>query len=208
MDVLFEKQGFVEVGPLVGEEECACLREACDQILEEDMGTRVGELTASMFLPSDQNVLTILSPEARVPSIWNLSFVKPTWQLAEQIARKKMRMGWRFFVKVPGFGMTRWHQDAAYRPEPHTSMSLWIPLEETGTSGMMYLPGTHQEAGLRPHCLEHHHRYVPEVDARAAVICDTKRGWGIAHHCKILHAAGPANAVRRALVLVFSPTGV
>jgi hypothetical protein len=202
----FARDGFVRLGEMLGHDEMGEIQAIYDEIIAEELGMPLSAVTPAMFLPGDTSVLTVTSPESRRPELQQMPVVTKSRTIAQLLLGcSSIVYGWRFFYKPAGFGRTSWHQDAAYRPAPHDGMSIWIPLDPVGDSFMQYLPGTHRELKVQPHQYRHHHMELENVNSLSAVACPIPPGHGLAHHCRVIHAAGPAPTSRRAVVLVFSP---
>lgn len=117
-------------------------------------------------------------------------------------------------IKFPG-GNTAfsWHQDDAYSPvEPSPYLTVWIALDDaTEANGCIsVLPGSHRR-GLVPHVesdfgLAGHSLDDPDQGIPVPVAAGTS----IVFWSTTLHKSGPntSDAVRRALVLQYAPTGL
>lgn len=214
----FQTQGFLRLGRISTDDELSWLRDAYDTIVQWRTGYRLEELQhlspeSMRAIPVVwgsvlESLVTIVSPEKMVPDLLNTYFFRRARQVVAALLggnESQLRSGWRIFCK-PAYGSkTPWHQDAIYRPPPHRSVSVWMPLDPATdeTSCLHYLGGSHL-GEVRPHQLHDDHMVAQEIDPSPAVACPIAAGEAIVHHCRTLHCAGPNRTAypRRSLVIV------
>jgi ectoine hydroxylase-related dioxygenase (phytanoyl-CoA dioxygenase family) len=114
--------------------------------------------------------------------------------------------GWRLFFKPAHYAATEWHQDAAYRPPPHETISVWMPLDQATleSSCLSYIPGSHLGRVVRPHLHVGDHMVTEDVDPTQAVACPIPPTSATIHHTCTVHSAGPnkTDAPRRAFGII------
>ena len=214
----FQAQGFLRLGRISPDDEISWLRNAYDTIVQWRTGYCLEEL--QQMSPEDmravpvvwgsvlESLVTIVSPEKMVPDLLNTCFFRQARRVVATLlggSEAQLRSGWRIFCKPAHGGETPWHQDAIYRPPPHCTVSIWMPLDPATdeTSCLHYLGGSHL-GELRPHQLHDDHMVAQQIDPSPAVACPIAAGEALVHHCRTLHYAGPNRTPypRRALVIV------
>lgn len=204
----FLNDGFLPVGRLADESDLRELRGIYDDIVAAEFGDPPDRIMTT--IPGSENALfTVLSPQSIRPELSSSAFASQANALAAHLFgtdSDNLLAGWRFFFKPPGCVETAWHQDAAYRPPPHSSMSIWLTLDAaTRASGCMhYIRGSHHE-DLKPHHTHNGHLVTDDVDLTREVVVPAEPGSAIVHHCRTLHCASPneSNRSRRAIVIVY-----
>lgn len=204
----FQELGFIRLGRLTTNMELAWLRTVCDEVVRAWTGHSPQELRRSNAGQNPLSLLTIPSPENIAPTLRSTIFYRTACKVFSRVLgvdEAHYLTGWRIFCKPSLSNITPWHQDAAYRPPPHRSVSIWLPLDPaTQESGCLYyIPGSHQ-TGERPHYRLKEHLVVENIDPSQAVACPISPGEATMHHCYTLHCAGPNNVgqPRRAFTIV------
>jgi ectoine hydroxylase-related dioxygenase (phytanoyl-CoA dioxygenase family) len=176
------------------------------------MGYTPHELGQRSVGPEHKSLVTILSPERVVPELKNTIFcrnVRKVFTRLLGVEETRLLSGWRIYFKRAHSSETPWHQDAAYRPPPYHSASVWMPLDPVTieSSCMYYLSRSHHE-GVRPHHFHEDLLVVDDVDPSQAIVCPLSAGEAVVHHCCTLHYAGPnrTHRPRRALAIVCQVT--
>lgn len=208
----FQAQGFLSLGRLTTDDELAWLRNMYDAVVKEKTGCSPRELANVLGRHGLLSLVTIVSPERIAPALENTLFLRNARAIIARlfaVEATRLLSGWRMFCKPPRGGETPWHQDAAYRPPPHSGASVWMPLDPATneSSCLSYIKGS-QRGEVRPHHFFHDHLTTDGVDLSQAVTCPLAAGEALAHHCRTLHYAGPnkTERPRRALVVVCQVT--
>lgn len=210
----FQSQGFFPLGSMSDDGELIWLRNVYDNIVKKKTGYTPQELGQGHPKNYQESLLTILSPENVIPELMNTDFyhnVRSTFAQFLDVEDSRLRTGWRIFCKPAYSGATPWHQDAAYRPPPHRSISIWMSLDlaTLESSCLHYISGSHLK-GVLAHNYHDDHLVVNAIDSSRAVACPVQAGEAIIHHCCTLHYAGPntTGQPRRALTIVCQTTDV
>jgi ectoine hydroxylase-related dioxygenase (phytanoyl-CoA dioxygenase family) len=204
----FQTEGFLSLGRLTTDDELAWLRDVYNAVVKEKTGCSPDELARVIGRHGPLSLVTIVSPEGIAPVLKNTLFLRNARKaVARLLAVEETRLlsGWRIFCKPPRGGETPWHQDAAYRPPPHSGASVWMPLDPATdeSSCLSYIKRSHK-GEIRSHHFFHDHLTTDDVDLSQSVTCPLAAGEALAHHCRTLHYAGPnkTERPRRALVVV------
>lgn len=200
----FRDQGFTVLRGLLDREEVARLSAAFDEAVLAMTGHRADVVGVG----GDESLVTLVSPEASVEGLRASRLAERVRDLMAalfEVPEHRLRVGWRIFLKPAGGGPTPWHQDASYRPPPHRSGTVWVPLDPatTSTGCLSYLPGTHL-GPLLPHAFHDHHLVAAPGDVDRAVACPLEPGDVSVHHCLTVHQAGTnrSDRPRRAFAVV------
>lgn len=203
----FQSDGFLRLAHFVSGTDLLKLQALYDEIITDIIGCAPHELRGGGL--AEQHLLERTPPPEYFQRLRQTPFFRSARQLVAQLAgvpATTLRPGWRLFFKLAGYKQTFWHQDAAYRPRPHDSISVWCTLDHATeqSSCLSYLRGSHR-TGLHAHHSHHGHLRVTGVDTANAVACPVDAGGATVHHCRTLHYAGPnqTQRIRRALVLIF-----
>lgn len=204
----FWRQGVLSLGRITTEQELTWLRSACDEVVKRKIGCTPQELGQKRVRPEHEALVTILSPESIMPELNETIFYRNAKTILARLFGVKetcLLTGGRIFFKRAHSHETPWHQDAAYRPPPYHSASVWMPLEPvTLENGCLHYIERSHRAGLYAHHLHDDHLVADDVDPSLATAYPLPDGEGITHHCCTLHYAGPnkTDHPRRALVIV------
>jgi ectoine hydroxylase-related dioxygenase (phytanoyl-CoA dioxygenase family) len=205
----FNRQGFLVVEDVTTSREIAALQPLYDDIVERRMGFTPQDASRVLRLRGE-SLLAILLGKEEIASLRRTRLLRTAVaHMARLLGTEPSNLvtGVRLFLKPAHYGETRWHQDAAYRPAPHDSVSMWVPLDSATpkTGGCLsYLPGTHKEQVVHPHHGEGEHLVLEAVDAAGEVTCPILPTAAIIHHCLTIHRAGPnrTDGPRRAIGIV------
>jgi hypothetical protein len=202
----FRANGFLTLRGLMSLDDVSELAEAFDAAARRATGRSPDD--AGTFGGGSEPLVTIVSPEASVPSLCGSRLVREARRAMSvlfEVREERLLCGWRCFLKPSGADGTPWHQDAAYRPPPHHGGTVWLPLDPATTeSGCLeYLPGSHQGPVLE-HALHGHHFVVEPHEVIAAVNCPLSVGDASVHNCMTVHRAGAnrTSRPRRAFAVV------
>ncbi len=207
----FCQRGFITLPSICNADEIAWFSRRYDDIVTAIVGCKPAEIARISSL-AESHVFERSLPLSAREEFAQTGFYRRARALVAALSGaddSQLRCGWRLFFKLSGFGETFWHQDAAYRPEPFDSITVWMPLEDANLdSGCMhYLPHSHRN-GLHPHRRQHGHLTVDtskvDLDLAQAHAYPVPAGGCTIHHCCTVHYAS-ANAgpgPRRALALV------
>lgn len=205
---LFEQRGFLAIPEMTSPDEIEALRSLYDRVFEREMGSTLIEMGAMLPL-SDRPLLVIYPPEDALLTLKATTLYRRALKMAARlldVAEGRVIAGLRMFSKPARYGPTDWHQDAAYRPPPHETMSFWVPLDPVTPedSCLWYIPGSHVGRVVRPHREEGDHLVTSDVDRALAIECPVPVTGAVAHHSCVLHRAGPnsTDRPRRALGIV------
>lgn len=204
----FLRDGFVALRRFVTMREVHALRAIYDKAFEDAMGVSL-EGMASAVRRADVPLLVLYAPPKVERVLKSTDVLKRAVSTAARLfgaPKSRIRVGWRFFSKPAGYPSTKWHQDAAYRPEPHDTLSFWVPLDPVNeqTSCLFYIPGSHADRKIRHHETEGDHLHTEDVDERLEVPCPVPVTGAVVHHTCVVHRAGPnaTPAPRRAIGIV------
>ncbi|MBI3756482.1 MAG: phytanoyl-CoA dioxygenase family protein [Deltaproteobacteria bacterium] len=204
----FQDQGFLHLGRMSSDLELAWLRTVYDEIVKKKTGYTPQELGWMSMRHKRGSLLTIPSPEQIAPELQNTSFYRNARQVFAcflGVEDTRLLSGWRIFCKPAHSGATPWHQDAAYRPPPHRSVSIWLSLDPATleSSCLSYIARSHR-VGVIPHHFHQDHLVVDTVDPSQGIACPVLAGEALLHHCCTLHYAGSntTSRSRRALAIV------
>jgi hypothetical protein len=202
----FRANGFLTLRGLIPLDDVSELSEAFDAAVRRAIGRSPDD--DGTFAGGSEPLVTIVSPEASVPSLRGSRLVREARRAMSvlfAVPEDRLLCGWRCFLKPSGADRTPWHQDAAYRPPPHHGGTVWLPLDlATSESGCLeYLPGSHRGPVLE-HEFHGHHLVAEPQGADAAVSCPLSVGDASVHNCMTVHRAGPNRTAkpRRAFAVV------
>ena len=215
----FYNEGFLKLDNIVGGAELTWLRRAYDAVLQHQIHVSPEEIyrlnTAKLEQMEvvggsvDKSLITLVAPEAIMPALKETQLLADACRIVRcllNVNEDGFRSGWRFFCKPPLGLETSWHQDAVYRPLPHRSVSIWIPLDDATceTSYMCYIPSSHRSGLLTHHC-HGDHRVLEVPQSTDVVECELSAGQASIHHCFTVHRTTQNMSVlpRRAITLVF-----
>lgn len=205
---LFELRGFLSIPGITSTDEIEALRTLYDEVFEREMGCSLVEM-GSMLRLSGRPLLVIYPPRDAIVALQETTLYRRSLKMAARlmgVEEGRVIGGLRMFSKPARYGPTDWHQDAAYRPPPHETMSFWVPLDPVtpDDSCLWYIPGSHVGRVVRPHREEGDHLVTGDVDRALAVECPVPVTGAVAHHSCVLHRAGPnaTDRPRRALGIV------
>jgi hypothetical protein len=227
-EVLFERDGFVQIESLTTADDIAQIRSLLDPLFDkfESFGHHAVDLAG----PQGEGV------GPRSPEINEAIQFAPDLRKTRAYARCKelarhilgVPVGYVFdhaIYKPPhNNAPTAWHQDEGYNtgPIPLRAVHFWIPLQPVNVENgcMWFVPGSHR-GGLLPHHVAHMRSggatakskgatiATTNVDASGAVACPLPLGGATAHHPLTLHYTGPnqSDGFRRAWILHFGAYG-
>jgi ectoine hydroxylase-related dioxygenase (phytanoyl-CoA dioxygenase family) len=204
----FQEPGFLRLGRLTTDREIVWLRNVYDEIVKQKTGYTPDERGHITVEPYQESLMTILSPERIVPELKDTIFCRNVHMVFARlfaVEETLLLTGWRMYCKRAHSKETPWHQDAAYRPPPHRSASVWLPLDPaTLESGCMYYISRSHHEGVRPHHFHDDLLVVDDIDPTQGIACLLSAGEAVVHHCCTLHSAGPnkTDQSRRALAVV------
>jgi len=204
----FTRQGFLCVSEVVSPEEIEALKPLYDEIVQDRMGCTPAAMGCMIRL-HERPLLVVYPPEGYIRRLQEtLMFRNAIAAVARLygVPASGVVGGWRLFFKPARYAATEWHQDAAYRPPPHETISVWIPLDPATreSSCLSYIPGSHEGRVVRRHRLEGDHMVTEDVDAAEAVECPIPPTSAIIHHSCTVHCSGAnvTEAPRRAFGIV------
>ncbi|MBE7555301.1 MAG: phytanoyl-CoA dioxygenase family protein [Anaerolineales bacterium] len=209
----FQEQGYLNLGRITSDAEIESLKEVCAQIVERKTGYTLAELAQISRFKPQPAPLTVSAPKEMFPALKNTTYYRNALRVVARLLETEetnLISGWRLFIKPPGCGGTPWHQDAAYRPPPYRSATIWLPLDpmikESGC--LQFIEGSHRQ-GIQPYQANDGFLITENVNEAQAVACPLLPGEATVHHCFVLHYAGPnqTDQLRRVLVTIFQATG-
>lgn len=204
----FKEQGFFQIRRITTDEEIEDLRLLYDEILKQKIGYTSDEIRNLTSLSHESHLIELLPPQEIIPLLNKTIYFQNARKIVGYLLEAKetdIICGWRVFFKPAHFGETAWHQDAAYRPPPHNTVTVWMTLDPAmlDSGCLHYIGGTHLQE-VRSHRRHEGHLTTNEVDLSQAVACPLPPGGATIHHCRTLHYAGPnkTDRPRRALVMI------
>ena len=191
----FSQDGFAELGPLVLPDEMEELSRICALTFRQNFGFDLELLRELPPRPERVPAYSVISPEQFAPALKQTALLKRARQAVNEVwdvSDSRLLCGWRLYVKPRDCMATPWHQDAAYRPPPHQSVTVWCPLEPVrrGNGALRFLPNE-AEQGLVPHDYQEPFMVLQPKDERSAVTFELNPGEATLHHCLTQHASWP-----------------
>lgn len=227
-EVLFKRDGFLQIESLTSAEDIARIRSLLDPLF--DNFESIGPNAVDIGGPQDKGA------PPRQPEINEAIHFVPALRRTEVFARCRelarrilgVPVGYVFdhaIYKPPHNNTpTAWHQDEGYnkQPIPLRAVHFWIPLQPVNVENgcMWFVPGSHL-GGLLPHHVVHlrpggatTHSLGATIatnsfDSSRAVACPLPLGGATAHHPLTLHYTGPnqSDTYRRAWIVHFAAYG-
>ena len=196
----FREQGFLKLDRLIDADEVARLRPIYDDIVRAHMGFTPAEMKDKVRL-EERPLLVVYPSNDEIARLREGNVYEAATELVAQLVGlppAQVIGGWRLFFKPPDYGPSKWHQDAAYRPPPHETVSVWLPIDDATpqNSCMTYLGGTHHTRKIWPHEFEDDHLIATDFDPTGAVQCPIPAGGATVHHSCTLHCSGPNQTQR------------
>ena len=227
-EVLFKRDGFLQIESLTSAEDIARIRTLLDPLF--DKFESIGPNAVDIGGPQDKGA------PPRQPEINEAIHFVPALRRTEVFARCRelarrilgVPVGYVFdhaIYKPPHNNTpTAWHQDEGYnkQPIPLRAVHFWIPLQPVNVENgcMWFVPGSHL-GGLLPHHVVHlrpggatTHSLGATIatnsfDSSRAVACPLPLGGATAHHPLTLHYTGPnqSDTYRKAWIVHFAAYG-
>lgn len=204
---LYERDGFVVVGDVIGQDVIDRLRRACDDLLGRL--DEPGIESVLDYVTDDHGTRhprRIKSPHRHHPVFDEVMRSDAILDLVEQMIGPDIRLyGTKLNLKLShgAHEAVEWHQDVAYTPHTNDDfLAVGLPLDDMdATNGtMLMVPGSHR-GGIYDH--HENGRFVGTIDYRhlgdvldRAVPVAVPVGSVSIHHTRTLHASGP-NTSRR-----------
>jgi hypothetical protein len=190
----FEHLGFLQVDGLTSPEEIADLRLFYDEVVRAQMGATPEEMGRQVVL-HERPLLVVHPGEAEQRRLRETALFCNAVRVVARlygVEPGEVVAGFRLFFKPARYGWSPWHQDAAYRPPPHETITVWAPLDPATreSSCISYIPGSHRGRLVLPHRLEGDHMVTDAVDAARAVECPIEPGGALLHQTCTVHSSG------------------
>ena len=225
----FQEKGYLNIPHrLVADDHLDLLREHYDALFAKKRGTTgEGMRNLAVVGESEQDETADRSEEMlQIMEMWRfdevyrqLLYHEPLLDIAESLIGPNIQLFHDQALYKPAShgGEVPWHQDNGYwRCTPSDLVSIWMALDDADEENgcMNVIPGSHLEGtpdhgraatekGQLPALLE------ADVDENRAAPVPVKAGFGMVHHCLMLHQTNPnrSSRRRRAMVIHYMPTG-
>lgn len=220
----FRARGYVHLRGLLTSDEVDELSETYDRFLRReievpgrDFCDMAGDYGRS---PEDYSIVNVMLPRRYFPPWQGNVFERRAASVARQLHGDGMTIDYdQLLAKQPHKedAIFAWHQDMAYWPDtPDTrTATLWLAIDDsTEQNGCMrFVPGTVDEATLRPHVPQYGDRGESHAlgtdlrDSDEVDVVPIRRGDVTVHNERVMHGSGGnhTDGFRRAYILAFRP---
>ncbi|WP_420639141.1 phytanoyl-CoA dioxygenase family protein [Candidatus Poriferisocius sp.] len=218
----FATRGYVHLRGLLTEAEVAELEVVYDRFLRREIevpGKDYCDMAGDYGRdPADFSIINVMLPRRYHPEWQNNVFERRAASVSTQLCGEGMAIDYdQLLAKQPykHDAVFAWHQDLAYWPNtPDTrTATLWLAIDDSTLDNgcMRFVPGTVEEAALRPHQPQYgdrgeSHALGTELLPDDQVVpVPISRGDVTVHNERVMHGSGGnfTGGFRRAYVLAF-----
>ena len=225
----FRREGYLNIPHrLIEDAHLQVLREHYDALFAQKRGTIgeglrnlavIGESESQEDADRSQEMLQIMEMWRYDAAYRELLYHAPLLGIVESLIGPEIQLFHDQALYKPAYhgGAVPWHQDNGYwRCQPPELVSIWMALDDADEENgcMNVIPGSHLESAIGHERAQSEKGNLPalleaDVDERRAVAVPVKAGFGMVHHCLMLHHTRPNTSPRdrRAMVIHYMPTG-
>lgn len=199
----FLDDGFVVPSFRLSDQRIRQLREALDQVLNDNPDTRPEQLVSVHV--AGKNAEGVIGHSAFLQLAMDSSILDMVEQL---IGPNIVLWGCQSFCKPAGDGMeVPWHQDGHYWPiKPLATCTVWIAIDDSVVENgcLRVIPGSHRDQELHPHLKEDRDNLVLNqrvadgiFDEAEAADVELDAGQMSMHDVFMIHGSNPNRSTRR-----------